>query len=413
MNQDQRSAPSASHSVYVAMIRRGGWREGGTNNRSQLCKSQLQLRDVLKKGKKERKEDRREDEVRSLIQFVDEGRIRKVMRGEKSKITWSTMQSNYTNRLSIIDSNTYVHIYTRIHIYIYTPLCVHLGSVSTHSSWKLPVTLRYLSVKNHPRSPKSRKHIPPFLSSPPPFAYESELGVRDGRGGWPPLRGMIGGGRRGGERERYIWRNRYTCLVYANYKLASRAKFFIFRITGQFWDCWKVSLSLSFISNFSFSLYLFLFFFLWRERETSLERETIAARDTSAEKDFPVIIYYSCNLETVGINALLLCTTVLAGVRVPSDVRLSRNNFLYDEWTSCARNLRGWLIVVKVRMIHCCEILFVQLDTVVVLFVELRGLTRGIFKSGSLVFRVELLAQVYVTCTECFRFGKVIRVVEN
>lgn len=91
------------------------------------------------------------------------------------------------------------------------------------------------------------------------------------------------------------------------------------------------SLSLSFISNFSFSLYLFLFFFLWRERETSLERETIAARDTSAEKDFPVIIYYSCNLETVGINALLLCTTVLAGVRVPSDVRLSRNNFLYDE----------------------------------------------------------------------------------
>lgn len=66
------------------MIRRGGWREGGTNNRSQLCKSQLQLRDVLKKGKKERKEDRREDEVRSLIQFVDEGRIRKVM-GEKSR----------------------------------------------------------------------------------------------------------------------------------------------------------------------------------------------------------------------------------------------------------------------------------------------------------------------------------------
>lgn len=314
--------------------------------------------------------------------------------------------------VSIIDSNTYVHIYTRIHIYIYTPLCVHLGSVSTHSSWKLPVTLRYLSVKNHPRSPKSRKHIPPFLSSPPPFAYESELGVRDGRGGWPPLRGMIGGGRRGGERERYIWRNRYTCLVYANYKLASRAKFFIFRITGQFWDCWKVSLSLSFISNFSFSLYLFLFFFLWRERETSLERETIAARDTSAEKDFLVIIYYSCNLETVGINALLLCTTVLAGVRVPSDVRLSRNNFLYDEWTSCARNLRGWLIVVKVRMIHCCEILFVQLDTVVVLLrVELRGLTRGIFKLGSLVFRVELLARVYVTW--CFRFGKVIRVVEN
>lgn len=65
-------------------------------------------------------------------------------------------------------------------------------------------------------------------------------------------------------------------------------------------------------------------------------------------------------------------------------------------------------------MIHCCEILFVQLDTVVVLLrVELRGLTRGIFKLGSLVFRVELLAQVYVTCTECFRFGKVIRVVEN
>lgn len=243
MNQDQRSAPSASHSVYVAMIRRGGWREGGTNNRSQLCKSQLQLRDVLKKGKKERKEDRREDEVRSLIQFVDEGRIRKVMRGEKSKITWSTMQSNYTNRyrLSIL---IHTYIYIHAYIYIYTPLCVHLGSVSTHSSWKLPVTLRYLSVKNHPRSPKSRKHIPPFLSSPPPFAYESELGVRDGHGGWPPLRGMIGGGRRGGERERYIWRNRYTCLVYANYKLASRAKFFIFRITGQFWDCWKVSLSL-------------------------------------------------------------------------------------------------------------------------------------------------------------------------
>lgn len=49
-------------------------------------------------------------------------------------------------------------------------------------------------------------------------------------------------------------------------------------------------------------------------------------------------------------------------------------------------------------MIHCCEILFVQLDTVVVLLrVELRGLTRGIFKSGSLVFRVELLARVYVT----------------
>lgn len=47
-------------------------------------------------------------------------------------------------------------------------------------------------------------------------------------------------------------------------------------------------------------------------------------------------------------------------------------------------------------MIHCCEILFVQLDTVV-LFVELRGLTRGIFKLGSLVFRVELLAQIYVT----------------
>lgn len=95
------------------------------------------------------------------------------------------------------------------------------------------------------------------------------------------------------------------------------------------------SLSLSFISNFSFSLYLFLFLFLFffscGERETSLERETIAARDTSAEKDFLVIIYYSCNLETVGINALLLCTTVLAGVRVPSDVRLSRNNFLYDE----------------------------------------------------------------------------------
>lgn len=49
----------------------------------------------------------------------------------------------------------------------------------------------------------------------------------------------------------------------------------------------------------------------------------------------------------------------------------------------------------------------------VLLRVELRGLTRGIFKLGSLVFRVELLAQVYVTCTECFRFGKVIRVVEN
>lgn len=49
-------------------------------------------------------------------------------------------------------------------------------------------------------------------------------------------------------------------------------------------------------------------------------------------------------------------------------------------------------------MIHCCEILFVQLDTVVVLLrVELRGLTRGIFKLGSLVFRVELLARVYVT----------------
>lgn len=175
--------------------------------------------------------------------------------------------------VSIIDSNTYVHIYTRIHIYIYTPLCVHLGSVSTHSSWKLPVTLRYLSVKNHPRSPKSRKHIPPFLSSPPPFAYESELGVRDGRGGWPPLRGMIGGGRRGGERERYIWRNRYTCLVYANYKLASKLEqnslFFVLRDNSGIVEKF---LSLSFISNFSFSLYLFLFLFLFfflveKERE--------------------------------------------------------------------------------------------------------------------------------------------------
>lgn len=70
------------------MIRRGGWREGGTNNRLQLCKSQLQLRDVLKKGKKERKEDRREDEVRSLIQFVDEDRMNTQGHGgEKSKIT--------------------------------------------------------------------------------------------------------------------------------------------------------------------------------------------------------------------------------------------------------------------------------------------------------------------------------------
>lgn len=92
-------------------------------------------------------------------------------------------------------------------------------------------------------------------------------------------------------------------------------------------------LFLIFLSLFIYFCFCFCFFFLWRkrERETSLERETIAARDTSAEKDFPVIIYYSCNLETVGINSLLLCTTVLAGVRVPSDVRLSRNNFLYDE----------------------------------------------------------------------------------
>lgn len=47
-------------------------------------------------------------------------------------------------------------------------------------------------------------------------------------------------------------------------------------------------------------------------------------------------------------------------------------------------------------MIHCCEILFVQLDTVVVLFVELRGLTRGIFKLGSLVFRVSCSSICYL-----------------
>lgn len=37
-------------------------------------------------------------------------------------------------------------------------------------------------------------------------------------------------------------------------------------------------------------------------------------------------------------------------------------------------------------MIHCCEILFAT--GCVVLFPELRGLTGGIFKLGSLVFRV-------------------------
>lgn len=155
MNQDQRSAPSASHSVYVAMIRRGGWREGGTNNRSQLCKSQLQLRDVLKKGKKERKEDRRENEVRSLIQFVDEGRIRKVMRGEKSKITWSTMQSNYTNRyrLSIL-----------IHTYIYT--CIH---IYTHHCAFISGPYRPIPVGNCPllcvTSPLKTIHVPRNLAS--------------------------------------------------------------------------------------------------------------------------------------------------------------------------------------------------------------------------------------------------------
>lgn len=196
--------------------------------------------------KKEKKKGRKIEERTKFVRWYSSWMRAEYARswGEKSRRLRDRQCNRIIRtgyRLSIL---IHTYIYIHAYIYIYTPLCVHLGSVSTHSSWKLPVTLRYLSVKNHPRSPKSRKHIPPFLSSPPPFAYESELGVRDGRGGWPPLRGMIGGGRRGGERERYIWRNRYTCLVYANYKLASRAKFFIFRITGQFWDCWKVSLSL-------------------------------------------------------------------------------------------------------------------------------------------------------------------------
>lgn len=108
-------------------------------------------------------------------------------RGEKSKITWSTMQSNYMDRyrLSIL-----IHTCIRTYAHIYTALRVHPGSVSTHPSWKLPVTLRYLSVKNHPEISQAHPHHHSlFLSSPPPFAYESELGVRDGRGGWPG--GMI------------------------------------------------------------------------------------------------------------------------------------------------------------------------------------------------------------------------------
>lgn len=92
-------------------------------------------------------------------------------------------------------------------------------------------------------------------------------------------------------------------------------------------------LFLIFLSLFIYFCFCFCFFFLWRkrERETSLERETIAARDTSAEKDFLVIIYYSCNLETVGINALLLCTTVLAGVYQVMFVYLATISYTMNE----------------------------------------------------------------------------------
>lgn len=168
--------------------------------------------------------------------------------------------------------------------------------------------------------------------------------------------------------------------------------FLIFHITGQFWDCWKVSVSFFFFEFFFSSLFIYfcLFFFLFSV-EKERERDLPWARDnrcTWHERRTFVVIYYTCNLETVG-PGLTHCVYCGTGVRVPSDVRLSCNNFLYDEWTSCARDLRGWLIVVEVRMIHCCEILFAT--GYVVLFQELRGLIRGIFKLESLVFRVKLL----------------------
>lgn len=108
--------------------------------------------------------------------------------------------------------------------------------------------------------------------------------MRDGRGGWPG--GMIAVDE---EEER----NRYTCRVYANYKLASRATslFFILRDDSGIVEKFLSPSLLLF--NSSFFLYLFIFvrlfvrsffspsfFLLWRERETSLERETIAACDT-------------------------------------------------------------------------------------------------------------------------------------
>lgn len=113
MNQDQRSAPSVPERVRSHDTGEG--EEGETNNRSQLCKSQLQLRDVLKKKRKRKSKGRRIEERTKFVRFtVDEGRIRKVTGREEDYVIDNAIE--LYGQVSIIDSNTYVHTYIRTYI---------------------------------------------------------------------------------------------------------------------------------------------------------------------------------------------------------------------------------------------------------------------------------------------------------
>lgn len=89
-------------------------------------------------------------------------------------------------------------------------------------------------------------------------------------------------------------------------QISVTSNFFIFHITGRFWDCWKVSLSL--FSSFFLYLFIFVrlfvrsffspsFFLLWRERDFPWARDNRCM--WHGRRTF-VVIYYSCNLETVG-----------------------------------------------------------------------------------------------------------------
>lgn len=293
----------------------------------------LQLHDVLKKEEERRKGMKkkgriREEEDNELVRFTVDGprgqrneerirEVRKIVEGYviKSGIEYgsgyrlSTPFSFWYHCASVYESRIDPSCLKTALLHYQFPLktlCVaeisQAHPVYSLLSFSLPLCL-FLASLSH-------------LHMNPNWAWGMV-------GGWPPLREMIVLDE---EEEKLPYREIGIRVAYtpaAALQISVTNNFLIFHITEHFGNWW-----------------IFFFFFFYRDEERGF---ILLWNDAAGDIRRTSVIYNDTTSKHIRYSRInVVCYSLLARVRVRSDVRLSCNNFLYDEWTS---NEQPWGVI--------------------------------------------------------------------